>query len=665
MEAESKKIIVSFRLLGSRILHTWLKKNPNSEETEEILLVRKKYLKKYGLENNKFVEMIYLPKGRKSLKKLTLFLKRMENEYIINENQINLIPYNASFFYRILRNSLSSISKSQSLPYIYSKFIDGEREALKTLYSNGVFSLYGEEKRLGEELVESENSREQIIFLNDSLLYIEYRGVVIKQMLISLAARTEEVILDSAIETDRASLIINIQEMLFPNIEELRDFLDTITTIQQNYPFNHHIFISRDRKWNSFFEECYTLYPATLSIVKNFSAAIELAQFVERNGKIRQMESIEENLSISIKQLRKNQIELNQFLNDIYENSSHIDDNIASISPGNILKQLFYSFSITFYNLLNKIKKLEQEKKAALEQVDKHRLLYNLHLEFESATNQDELLLSIIHKVGPTSPADRIVIYKEQLNGDLIISECWEGNYIDSIDGLIVPKDIKDSFFASERHQYLSDYHFSNNDSNWRLKVLPKLSSIRSHIAIKGAVSKELSGYKSNQKVIISFQICNKRNYTKPILDMLSELIDESDRLLTMINLDKVIKTGIENENTEIELPIDKRTAIEEFDGDEDFLIDVIRQFLEALVLQLELIEDGIEKEDYESIHQESHKIKGGSGNLFAYPLQQAATELDEAAKREDSNNINYYLDNVKKEANKLARYLHISATSF
>ncbi len=78
--------------------------------------------------------------------------------------------------------------------------------------------------------------------------------------------------------------------------------------------------------------------------------------------------------------------------------------------------------------------------------------------------------------------------------------------------------------------------------------------------------------------------------------------------------------------------PLDYPMAIEEFGGDEDFLLEVINQFLNKAVDQIEVIRMALTDNDTEAIMREAHSIKGAAGNLLAEDLLSIATELEQAA---------------------------------
>ncbi len=75
--------------------------------------------------------------------------------------------------------------------------------------------------------------------------------------------------------------------------------------------------------------------------------------------------------------------------------------------------------------------------------------------------------------------------------------------------------------------------------------------------------------------------------------------------------------------------PINFDKAVEEFEGDKEFLIEVLNAFLENAETQTGTIRQAISDGDAEVVRKEAHSIKGGSANLTANTLSDIAYELE------------------------------------
>ena len=60
-------------------------------------------------------------------------------------------------------------------------------------------------------------------------------------------------------------------------------------------------------------------------------------------------------------------------------------------------------------------------------------------------------------------------------------------------------------------------------------------------------------------------------------------------------------------------LPFDYEIALAEFDGDEEFLMEVIDEFFENATAQVITLKAAISQQDAETITREAHSIKGGA----------------------------------------------------
>jgi PAS domain S-box-containing protein len=104
--------------------------------------------------------------------------------------------------------------------------------------------------------------------------------------------------------------------------------------------------------------------------------------------------------------------------------------------------------------------------------------------------------------------------------------------------------------------------------------------------------------------------------------------------------------------------PICVAKAIEEFGGDEEFLRDVIREFLENAQKQRENIRQAIEHNAYDAVRREAHSLKGGAANLTAVPLADAARDLESAAINGQTEACRTGLERVVSELARLDAYL-------
>lgn len=79
--------------------------------------------------------------------------------------------------------------------------------------------------------------------------------------------------------------------------------------------------------------------------------------------------------------------------------------------------------------------------------------------------------------------------------------------------------------------------------------------------------------------------------------------------------------------------PIDFKRAIIEFEGDEDFFLDVFKQFLMNIKKQVKTLHHAIADGNAEVVRKEAHSIKGGAADLIAVPLSNLAFKMEKIGK--------------------------------
>ena len=89
-------------------------------------------------------------------------------------------------------------------------------------------------------------------------------------------------------------------------------------------------------------------------------------------------------------------------------------------------------------------------------------------------------------------------------------------------------------------------------------------------------------------------------------------------------------KSEVQNPKSELENdPMDFPGAVEEFEGDEEFLMEVMEGFFENVTSQIGIIRQAISEGDAEVVRREAHSIKGGAANVMADELSKIAFELE------------------------------------
>ncbi|HIJ20167.1 MAG TPA: response regulator [Deltaproteobacteria bacterium] len=96
--------------------------------------------------------------------------------------------------------------------------------------------------------------------------------------------------------------------------------------------------------------------------------------------------------------------------------------------------------------------------------------------------------------------------------------------------------------------------------------------------------------------------------------------------------------------------PMDFAGAIEEFEGDADFLKGVLKSFIENVSSQIEIIRQALSDKDAETVRREAHSIKGGAAILFANGLSGVAFELEKMGQSNHLEQGIQVLEKLEKE---------------
>ena len=107
----------------------------------------------------------------------------------------------------------------------------------------------------------------------------------------------------------------------------------------------------------------------------------------------------------------------------------------------------------------------------------------------------------------------------------------------------------------------------------------------------------------------------------------------------------------------ETDAPMNFEKAVHEFDGDEEFLVEVLEGFLQNLKTHIENIRQAIGAADTETVTREAHTIKGGAANLTADELSRTAANLEADGKSGKLDEAGESLDRLEAAVHRLSAY--------
>ena len=105
--------------------------------------------------------------------------------------------------------------------------------------------------------------------------------------------------------------------------------------------------------------------------------------------------------------------------------------------------------------------------------------------------------------------------------------------------------------------------------------------------------------------------------------------------------------------------PMDFARALEEFEGNREFLTGLLERFLENVRAQLGTLREALDRADAEILRREAHAIKGGAANLAAAELSSAAAELEKTAKSGSLGEAPRGLERLETAYRRLDEFVH------
>jgi CheY-like chemotaxis protein/HPt (histidine-containing phosphotransfer) domain-containing protein len=87
------------------------------------------------------------------------------------------------------------------------------------------------------------------------------------------------------------------------------------------------------------------------------------------------------------------------------------------------------------------------------------------------------------------------------------------------------------------------------------------------------------------------------------------------------------------NHQSKKDFPMDFEKALNEFEGDEALIMEVLKGFMENVRGQIGIIQKALMSQDADRVRREAHSIKGGASNLRANELSRIAFELENIGK--------------------------------
>jgi HPt (histidine-containing phosphotransfer) domain-containing protein len=123
-------------------------------------------------------------------------------------------------------------------------------------------------------------------------------------------------------------------------------------------------------------------------------------------------------------------------------------------------------------------------------------------------------------------------------------------------------------------------------------------------------------------------------------------------------------KIMINNESSPKNSPIDFPSALARIGNDEEFLAELLSLFKMDYETKMASLKNAITQEDFVSIQELGHSLKGASANLSLTFIQQAAYDLENAGKDRNIDKAKNALSTMGQEFQNLQEYLASTSQS-
>lgn len=179
-------------------------------------------------------------------------------------------------------------------------------------------------------------------------------------------------------------------------------------------------------------------------------------------------------------------------------------------------------------------------------------------------------------------------------------------------------------------------------------------SNVISRIPIIAMTAHTTKGYKEKCLEADMNDYISKPMKKKNLLAMVKKWTDGTSDKRSTLHDEKDDHTQAVKHNIS---PLDFDTAVKEFDGDKELLVEVLNGFLENVGIQISTLHQALTDRKAEIVMREAHSIKGGAANLTANKLSNAALKLEEVGRSNSLENGFTILKELETQYNQLSDY--------
>ena len=111
-------------------------------------------------------------------------------------------------------------------------------------------------------------------------------------------------------------------------------------------------------------------------------------------------------------------------------------------------------------------------------------------------------------------------------------------------------------------------------------------------------------------------------------------------------------------DNSHSDDPLNYEKALDEFANDKKFFMEVVNEFIYNVETQLPKIKKAVEEQDFLTLKNQAHSIKGGAANLTAMNLSKIAAALERSGKSADISRSSILLKELEKQFTLLKNFI-------
>ncbi len=104
--------------------------------------------------------------------------------------------------------------------------------------------------------------------------------------------------------------------------------------------------------------------------------------------------------------------------------------------------------------------------------------------------------------------------------------------------------------------------------------------------------------------------------------------------------------------------PIDLSSALERIGGDESFLQELIDIYIDDFIQKYDSLKKAIAQEDFKTIKEIGHSLRGSSGNLSLNGLYDTCANIELSGKKKDTEQSKFFFIRLNEEFEKLKDFL-------